>query len=80
MIQTMTDPDIIEWLFLLASTNVERKKVVTNLLQNCSEDGMSPEDAAVCHRGMRLLEAGSVAECAGPRHLVIDVDNEAWDT
>ena len=63
----MTDPEIIEWLFLLAPSNEQRKAIVAELLRHKSEDGMTAEDAYACRKGLLLLdEPRRVPEAAGP--------------
>ena len=79
----MTDADIIEWLFMLAPTNAKRRTMVLDLAKChlCQEaqisgrtcqhryGELSTEDMNICDRGLALLEAGAVAEAAGPIHI-----------
>lgn len=66
---TMTDPDIIDWLFLLAPSNAARNTIVADLLRHANGDRMSPEDVVACRQGLVLIAGGKVPEAAGPIHV-----------
>lgn len=84
----MTDHEIVEWLFMLGSTNVKRRSVVLDLAKcpmcqvaDTSESTcqhrygeLSPEDLVICNRGLALIDAGAIPEVAGPKHIEMEAD------
>ena len=64
---TMNDSEVIDWMFLLAPSNTQRRAIIQDLLKHKAQDCMSSDDIAACQRGLTLLnEPGRVPEAAGP--------------
>ena len=61
-----SDEAIITWLRWLAPKNVERKRIVNELLRNAIGDRMSSADVTVCRKGLVLLDESCVPETAEP--------------
>lgn len=54
----MTDNEIRQWLRDIAPTDEQRIKVINDLLDNASTDGMSVTDRAVCTQALEMLKVG----------------------
>lgn len=79
----MTDPEIMEWLSLLAPSNKERKEIILDFYtcpahrdmatppRRCQDryGELSNEDSSICMRALTMLDSGHVPEMAGPIYI-----------
>lgn len=63
----LSDAELREWLENLAVTNVERRKIIIDLLRHKGEDHMTADDIADCRKAIGWLDELDIPERPGPK-------------